>query len=244
MGHKLKTTSQIFGLPQAFISIALLFVAAESNAINNKIQSLESIHHAIKEFISSSYDPTTKLEIKIGLNDTRLRLNRCDRSLNVFWGSSNKKLGNTSVGIRCEGLINWVIYAPVKIKVYKAVVVTRNTLTKQQPLTHQDIQIEERDIAALVNGYIYDIDKYIGHQTKRTLMPGTVLSPNMLKAPSLVRRGEQVTLLATKAGIEVRMQGTALNNGGAGESIKIRNKSSKRIINGVIIAPGIVQVHL
>ncbi len=229
------------------ICLILAFHSIESQAVSAQakpLQSLKSIHQAIKQFIRLDYRKLTKIEIRVGLNDQRLRLSRCDQPLTIFWRSQAQRIGNTAVGVRCEGSVNWTIYAPVRIKVYKKIAIAGNNLLKGQALKLSDIKLEQRDVSHLVSGYISQATDYIGYELKRPVHMGQTLSPNMLNTPKLIRRGEQVTLLAKPSGIEVRMQGKALSSGGAGDIVKIRNLSSNRIIEGTVVATGIVKVHL
>jgi flagella basal body P-ring formation protein FlgA len=44
--------------------------------------------------------------------------------------------------------------------------------------------------------------------------------------------------------MEVRMNGTALEDASVGETIKVKNSSSQRVVEGVVEAPGIVKVTM
>jgi len=60
-------------------------------------------------------------------------------------------------------------------------------------------------------------------------------------APKLIRRGDQVVIVATTGGISVRMAGTAMADGRRDEQITVKNKSSNRLIKVRVVAPGTVQ---
>jgi len=64
-----------------------------------------------------------------------------------------------------------------------------------------------------------------------------------LAPPRLVRRGDSVALLARSNGVEVRMPGRALGDAGAGERVSVRNPSSRRTIQGLVLADGEVLVQ-
>jgi flagellar basal body P-ring formation protein FlgA len=71
-----------------------------------------------------------------------------------------------------------------------------------------------------------------------------VLTPNDAQPQRLVRRGETVTVVSRSGGIEVRAGGTALTDGARGERIRVRNDSSRRIVEGVVTAAGRIEVTL
>jgi flagella basal body P-ring formation protein FlgA len=60
----------------------------------------------------------------------------------------------------------------------------------------------------------------------------------------LVRRGQQVTLLARTGSIEIRAQGRALSDGGVSDRIRVQNVNSLKVVEGVIEDAGIVRVAL
>jgi flagella basal body P-ring formation protein FlgA len=59
-----------------------------------------------------------------------------------------------------------------------------------------------------------------------------------------VRRGDQVTLIARRGGLEVRSQGRALGEAGEAEQVNVENLSSRRQVRGVVNARGEVEVLL
>jgi flagella basal body P-ring formation protein FlgA len=71
-----------------------------------------------------------------------------------------------------------------------------------------------------------------------------VIPTRSLKQEQVVRRGEQIILVATAGTMEVRMNGTALDDAGVGEKVKVKNSSSQRVVEGIVHAPGIVKVTM
>jgi flagella basal body P-ring formation protein FlgA len=104
--------------------------------------------------------------------------------------------------------------------------------------------MEQRDISSLVNGFITTPDKYHNFLVKRPIRMGQILTPHMLQVPKMVLRGERVTLLAEAGSLQVRSAGVALEDGIRGEVVRIRNSHSNRVIEGRVIAAGMVQITL
>jgi flagella basal body P-ring formation protein FlgA len=73
---------------------------------------------------------------------------------------------------------------------------------------------------------------------------GTALTPRSLKQQKIVQRGEQVILVAQAGSMEVRMNGMAMEDATLGDKIKVKNSSSNRVVEGVVQAPGVVQVTM
>lgn len=176
--------------------------------------------------------------------DDRLRLQRCEQPLQAFANTVSNTLGNRTVGVRCNASVEWTVYVPVKVKVMQPVVVAARPLPANQTLNKTDIKLELMDIGELRQGYIQSTEKVLGQQLKYPLSMGMVLPPRGLKHEKIVRRGEQIILIATAGSMEVRMNGTAMEDASVGEKIKVKNSSSKRVVEGIVHAPGIVKVTM
>jgi flagella basal body P-ring formation protein FlgA len=65
-----------------------------------------------------------------------------------------------------------------------------------------------------------------------------------VKDPRQIERGQRISLVAQTAGLEVRMKGEALEDGVAGERIQVRNVSTRRVIDGVVLSATTVRVSM
>ena len=184
-------------------------------------QSLAQIQTTVKQFVQQHIARGQQADIQLGALDPRLRLAACDQSLSPFFPHGRSALGNTTVGIRCRGSRPWTLYVPVKVSLYAMVLVAA------QPL----------------QGYFTDNSQVIGRTPMRPLAAGSVLTPRNLPAPRLVQRGDTVLIMVKNPRFEVRMQGEALANGAKGDRIKVRNLLSRKIIQGEVLAKGVIQVN-
>jgi len=122
--------------------------------------------------------------------------------------------------------------------------VTRRALPRGAPLGPDDVQLVERDVARLHQGYLDDPSDIEGMQLKRPVTAGTVLTGSLIQAPRLVKRGQRVTLEARTGAVAVRMAGEAVSDGSRGQRIRVRALDSRRIVEGVVVSPGVVKVTL
>ena len=79
---------------------------------------------------------------------------------------------------------------------------------------------------------------------KRRLPANTVLHPNMLgslKSPIIVKRNQNVVIRIEKPGFLITAAGKTIQDGRAGEYIKVRNMDSRRIIMARISEDGSVE---
>ena len=63
-----------------------------------------------------------------------------------------------------------------------------------------------------------------------------------LDIPPVIDMGALVTLVYRSGGIEATASGVAIESGALGDEIRVRNDSSRKIILGKVLEPGIVGV--
>lgn len=209
------------------------------------VQSLASIRAAAKAFLMKQGGGTgARVDVQVDQLDPRLRLAACGKPLAAFLPPGGRREGNTAVGVRCSGPRPWSIYVPARVRVVEHVVVAVQPVPRGTVLTAADIRLEPRDTSSLSAGYFQDSSQVIGKSVTNALAAGTVLTPQIVKAPLVVHRGERVILLAQTAGIQVRMAGKAMADGTLGQRIQVRSLPSKRIVEGVVRRDGVVSVDL
>ena len=153
-------------------------------------------------------------------------------------------MGNTTVSVACTDQDSWNIYISARIDVFGPVLISRHPLTRGTPLQDSDFERVERNLADLPYGYYTDSEALLGMLAKRTIAAATVMTPQMLQAPKLIRRGERVTLVAETRTLKIRTIGKALSDGKAGELVRIQSEGSNKVINGVVVSQGVVKVTL
>lgn len=80
-----------------------------------------------------------------------------------------------------------------------------------------------------------------GAQVRKALAAGSVLHERDLDRPVLLRRGDKVEIRASGDGVTVSTQGLALGAASLGQRVSVRNVRSQQVIEGVVVAPGVVQ---
>lgn len=228
-----------------FLVAAMLMLLSLGAWSAPALQSLQSIRAAAKAFLMKQAGGTgARVDVRVNQLDPRLRLAACGKPLAAFLPPGGQRAGNTAVGVRCSGPRPWSIYVPARVRVVQQVVVAVQPVPRGTVLTAADVRLEARDTSTLSSGYFQDDSEVLGKVVTNALATGSVLTPQIVKAPMVVRRGERVTLLAQTAGIEVRMAGKALADGALGQRIQVRSLPSKRIVEGVVGRDGVVSVDL
>lgn len=203
----------------------------------------ENIQAAVEAFLKAqSAGYGNEPVITVGHIDSRLRLQACAEPLEAYLPAGGRTTGNVTVGVRCAGPKPWSLIVQAKVAVMERVVVSVRPLQRGEVLRADDLELAERDLASLRGGYYRVLDEVVGMKLKRSLGVGLPLQQSMLALPIAVRRGDKVSIRAMGGGLDVRMQGEALESGARGETIRVRNLSSKRELEARVAGPGQVEV--
>jgi len=222
---------------------AVFLLAAGVRA--EELQTPESIQQVVVAYLEAQHEGAAKPpQVTAARLDPRLRLASCAEPLVAFTPPGQRSVGSTTVGVRCGAPVSWTVYVQATVALIQPVLVVRRPLPRGSVLTAADVDVQEQDVARLVTGYLVDLKDIEGMVLRRSVAAGAVLNPSLVQHPVSVRRGERVTILGQVGGIEVRMEGQALMDGARGEVIRVRNLSSGRDVEGVVVAPGVIQVRL
>jgi flagella basal body P-ring formation protein FlgA len=208
-------------------------------------QSLAAVQKAVEAFVrQQAQGPGEVSGIKIDRLDPRLRLRACESELQPFLPKGQPGAGRLTVGVRCAKPKPWKLYVPVQIVRRIRVVVAKRPVPRGVALGKADLELQSRRVARLNRGYYLETQQVAGLETRRPMQANEVVTPGALTAPRLVRHGQTLVLEASTGGISVSMKGLALEDGGKGDLIRVRNLSSDRIVQGRVVGRDRVQVTL
>lgn len=225
-----------------FSTILFYSIIFPNNAYAD-IQATHGIEQVAYEYaIMKAQERFDNPQVEMSKLDSRLRLQSCDKPLTAFGKIVNTGMGNQTVGVKCLSPVSWTVYVSVKVKVFQNVVVTTKALPTHHILTMNDVKMQPMDLGSLRQGYLEHIDQIIGQELKYTISLGSVIKPQNIRAQKIVHRGEKIVLVAAIGNMRVRMNGTALSNASLGERVRVKNSSSKRVVEGVVEAAGVVKI--
>lgn len=226
------------------LTVAALLMAAAAG-VAEEWQAGADIRAAAEDLVRSmTANANKRTEVTAGTLDPRLHLARCDRALDAFIRRGTQVQARTIVGVRCTGSKPWKVYVPVDIVTTAAVYTVRATLPKGHLLTAADLATDERDVSRLGSGYFTSPDGLLGQRLKQSVIAGRMLTPALLQADHIIRKGQTVTLLAAGGGINVAMSGKSLMDGALNQRIRVENLSSGRVIEGIVRSREHVEILL
>lgn len=130
----------------------------------------------------------------------------------------------------------------VELEALAEIAVSARTLRRGTILSGTDFELRYQDISQLKEP-VFNAEELIGKRLKRTTRLGEPLEKYRVEFPPLVKRGEQVMIRASSAGLTLTAAGEARQDGRAGETIPVRNSSSRKEILCRVVAPGLVSVE-
>ena len=222
---------------------ALVALAAAPFAAHANVQSLDAIQSAAEQFVRSSLpENSSKHFVTASKLDSRLRLDDCASPLEAFSQGTALTSGRSTIGVRCPAANPWTIYVTVTVEVETSVLVLRRPLARRARVELADVEPQVRRLPGSASVFVNDTATLQGHRLKRSLPVGTALTVDMLQPDVLVRRGQQVTLIAANDTVQIRAQGEALTEGAVSDRVRVKNVSSLKVVEGVVESDGNVRV--
>jgi len=134
--------------------------------------------------------------------------------------------------IRISGTIDEVRLVPM----FNRVIAPGEVIAKA------DIKWTKYPVKKINRNAITDITQLVGQTVKRALPAGKILNQNDIMMPVAIAKGSTVQMTYRAGALTLSMQGRALEDGGTGDTIRIMNPKSKKIVFAVVIRDGYAEV--
>jgi len=234
--------------PSKFFLLCFSLLLPNITWASTSVEQIIDTAHTFLEQETQNYLANSNIdarhEVSIGRLDSRLRMAACDQPLTASLENPQQPAGRVTLRVRCDGSAPWSIFVSGQVNLYRDVVVATRPIKRNSIIQTGDITLAERDVGNLKQGYLLSLDSVAGSLATRGLQHDQVVSPNQIRPPEAVKRGEQVVITAVSGSVRVRMPGEALSDGAIGEQIRVRNLRSQRIIHARVIGPGQVEVSM
>jgi flagella basal body P-ring formation protein FlgA len=207
-------------------------------------QSLEAVRAAAQDFVLEQV-PSEKpgsVQVNVGALDSRLRLAACESPLKAALPTNATFRARMTVAVSCASPTTWTVYVPVNIETQISVLVLRHAAGRGSRLTADDVEVQSRTVTGAGDDYLTEPAELAGRTLKRPLGAGAAVTADAMVADSLIKRGQQVTLLAAVGGMEVRARGVAMNDAPAAGRVKAQNLSSGRIVEGFVESADVIRI--
>ncbi len=234
---------RLSSLTHPILPLVLFFIDTAQALANEHTLPASHIEAAAHRYLTEQATPLAsesgRLEVEVNPLDPRLRLAACQQPLS--FSHNPLRPGRTTLKVSCASQDTWSLYLSATLRLMAPVLVTTTGVSKGMVLRIDQLTLVEQDVSALRRGYFSDPAQVTGHEARRSLRAGQVITPTLLRPPLAVRRDDRVTIQAGSDQLSIRTTGTALEDGRQGEQIRVRNDRSGRTIRARVLAPGRVQ---
>lgn len=132
---------------------------------------------------------------------------------------------------------------PAIVAEYREVPVAKHQLSKGSILSDDDVVMARLSIESIPQDTVSQTSDILGYEAHSEIKSGEILRLQKFAPPILIQSGSSVTMKFQSALFEATASGIALESGGMGQEIKVKNDTSKKIISGRVIETGVVKVQ-
>jgi flagella basal body P-ring formation protein FlgA len=129
-----------------------------------------------------------------------------------------------------------------RLKALGEVAVAAVSLRKGDVITSRNVRLAKQDLADLDNPFT-TLEQVMGMEMARTVNSGTILDQSNVVAPSVIKEGDMVKIVARKGALRITTSGLARMDGRQGERIRVKNISTNKMIYCRVDGPGMVSVE-
>ena len=221
-----------------------------SGAFAKTVITAAEIKNAVEEFVVSQIETDLPLAARVVV-DVRWQ-NDIEVATDIkpvirVRKSSSRKLRGPSVvrvGIDLDGETLRKMSITADVRIHMPVLVAAYNLKRGEQIEATFFEITNSDVTKLRGAYYTDQNELKDLRMVRSLSAGDVLTDQHIERIPIIKRGEFIRILARGDLCEVTTEGTAMQDGGKGDLIIVKNVDSGKVIRGHVIDSGLIEVGL
>ena len=181
---------------------------------------------ALMKYLEAAADEPWKIDFQ--LDETTARWIAAAESLTVR-GEEMPTEGRQSfeVALQVSGQPR-TLDVVVDVSLPPIVVVPVRAIPREAVVGAADVELRRLDRAEQPSACAKRLDQIVGKETTRTLAAGRPIDPGAVREPVLVRRGDIVSVYVRAAGIRVRTQAKARDEGARGELVMVESLEDRK----------------
>ncbi|MCE2595614.1 flagellar basal body P-ring formation protein FlgA [Motilimonas cestriensis] len=181
-----------------------------------------------------------KVDIKATPLDSRLSLTPCETQLTVAIVNEQVRK-NTVVKVTCDDATPWHTYIQVRVKITTPVVVAKRLLASGAILSEQNITISFVELHTLRGNVVADPLQLYGVKAKRRIPKGRTIK---MRDVCFICKGDNVVIKARVSGLEIKTNGIAINSASLGDTIRVKNAQTDKVVVGKVTGISEMEVKL
>ena len=167
---------------------------------------------------------------------------RCQSGLRIAGPLQAVWRGRVRVQLQCSQPV-WRWAVPVNVQRVGQVVQAQRPLPSGTVLQPADLRLVEVDFSVEPAGAATRLEEAVGREMSRPLREGSAIALNILRAATVIKSGDRVSVRLLGSTFEILSEGVAQQNGGAGDSIRVKMADGKQI-TAEVVSSGEVTIRL
>lgn len=229
--------------PLFFAGLSLVCSAANAADATHQLDKIarKSAQAEVKEMAQNQGWGKYDLQLETVLPTEASTLPACKKNL-LATPAARRTLYRLRYDVTCPDAQGWTQTVAVKTAVNLPIVVALQTLDRGRVIDAQDVVLRVQDIAPLNAQFFTTTEEAIGQTVKRRITSAQIVNSAQLEQPIMVERGQSVLMVARQNGIEASTSGEAMKQGRKGDVIRVKNISSQRTVDAIVVSPGVVHI--
>lgn len=223
----------------------LLLAASRSLGTEKEIIYPEaSIRTQIQKFVADHFTQSaSRFQIEWLQKIPQVRLLSQPDRVEVTSTGGNSWWGNRVVRITFyrRGRALRSIYVSLKIRVYREVWITRRNIRPGEPISPQWLLRREAEITELTD-VPFTLTPEESWIARHHIAAHKILLERDVRQPFLVQKGHHLNIEYCTGGVRIKLQVLALQNGGRGELIWVKNTENRKRLRVKVIGPSLAVV--
>jgi flagella basal body P-ring formation protein FlgA len=122
--------------------------------------------------------------------------------------------------------------------------VTSSTIIRRGiAIKASDLSVKTFPSHRINEGHFKKPNELIGFEATQTIPKGALISLNMVRQPSIIKKGATVTIIYDQNGIFVSNEGVALKDAGIRQSVDVYIPKTNKTVTGVVDKLGRVKIN-
>jgi flagella basal body P-ring formation protein FlgA len=217
-----------------FILFITILMSVDVSASLNKTLAHGKLLKDVISYVEQEFNPDESKNLKIVAHplDSRISIKECDKNLLFTVAKKRSFSRQFPVKATCPSENSpWKVFVQVSLSEMIEALVTSQAIAKGVTVDAGMVEIVLVDAQRIRNRSSTDLSAIIGGRALKNIQRGYQIGQGDV---CLVCKGDDVSIIAKNNSMMIKTSGTAIESGAKGESIKVKNNSSNRIIKGII----------
>ncbi|MBV1889494.1 MAG: flagellar basal body P-ring formation chaperone FlgA [Gammaproteobacteria bacterium] len=208
----------------------LLFLPTQLKATSLKTGVSQAVQAASEQLSATYLKTNSRTKITVKTPDTRLQLTSCAHTPNAPSPQAPLKFGKVTIKVSCNQPQQWSIYLSAMILQPVIIWSSTQNIPRDTVIGADDIRQSETWLAQPAAGAIQNADQIIGMQSRQLIQSNQVIKDRLLRQPLVIKKGHQLSAQVRQPGFSISAQVIALQDGAKGETIRVENSKTGKLL--------------